>query len=167
MIERAKLALPALTGLATVAALIMSGIALVNSSESNGMTAVRTAGAPPSAQLGVAPEAPPHVVDVTIRPASKLGPDGKMHDAYSERDFAVRVRQPLTLRISNTDNQPHSITSTRSGVDIIAMPGTHSYTVLVKRAGRFTWRCLVMCDTGADGWAMTHAGYMSGFIPAT
>jgi hypothetical protein len=104
---------------------------------------------------------------VAIRPESKLGPDGKKHDAYSQTEFAVKAGRPLTLRIDNTDAQPHSITSTAAGVEIIALPGTHDYSLLVTTPGRYRWRFMMVCDTGANGWAMTHAGYMSGYITAT
>jgi membrane fusion protein, multidrug efflux system len=47
------------------------------------------------------------------------------------------------------------------------LPGTHSYTLLVNKRGRFHWRCMIVCDSGAGGWAMTHVGYLSGYITAT
>ena len=97
----------------------------------------------------------------------KLGPDGKKHDAYTTTEFAVKVGKPLTLRINNADSSPHSITSAQAGVDIIALPGTHDYTLLVNKRGRFSWRCVMNCDTGAAGWEMTHPGYMAGYITAS
>jgi hypothetical protein len=107
------------------------------------------------------------VLSVTITPESKTGPDGRRHDAYSQTDFAVQAGRALTLRINNTDGQPHSIVSATAHVAIIAAPGVHDYTLLVKRPGRFHWRCFFSCDSGAGGWAMTHAGYMSGYVTAT
>ncbi len=148
-----KSALPALAGLGIFAALLMSATALVKSSESDGMTRAQPA--------------PAKILDVTVRPEYKLGSDGKRHDAYSDTEFAVNVNQPLTLRIDNTDTQPHSITSKAAGVDIVVMPGTHDYTLIVHTPGRFAWRCMFNCDTGAAGWAMTHRGYMSGYITAS
>src|SRR5262249_52405374 len=137
-------------------ALLMSAIALANSGSGKSPTADR-----PRASAG------PLVLDVAIRSESKLGPDGIKHDAYSRTEFAVKAGRPLSLRIDNTDTQPHSITSTAAGVDIIALPGTHNYSLFVKNPGRYRWRCMMMCDTGANGWAMTHVGYMSGYITAT
>jgi len=110
--------------------------------------------------------AAPSVLDVTITPNSKLGPDGKRHDAYSQTEFGVQTGKPLTLRIDNTDDQPHSIVSQGAHVAIIASPGVHDYELLVKHAGRFRWRCFFSCDSEAGGWAMSHAGYMSGYITA-
>jgi len=158
-LSQGSAALPALGGVGIFASLVMSAIALVNSG---------TGATPsPTAKAAVQPTSPAVVLAVTIRPESKLGSDGKKHDAYSQTDFAVQVGRPLMLRIDNTDNQSHSITSTEAGVDIIASPGTHTYTLLVKKTGRFRWRCVMDCDTGAAGWAMTHPGYMAGYITAT
>ena len=75
----------------------------------------------------------------------------------------MRVGQPQELRIDNTDTMPHSITSPAAGVNIIVMPGTHTYTLLVKRAGTFLWFCTFLCDE----WAMQHPGFMMGYITAS
>jgi hypothetical protein len=85
---------------------------------------------------------------------------------HSQTEFGVKAGRPLTLRIDNTDAQPHSITSPAAGVEIIPLSGTHDYSLLVKNRGRYRWRCMIVCDTGANGRAMTHAGYMSGYITA-
>jgi hypothetical protein len=55
---------------------------------------------------------------------------------------------------------PHSITAPEAGVNIVVMPGTHIYTLLVKQPVRFLWFCTFRCDE----WAMQHPGYMSGYI---
>ncbi|MDQ6607343.1 MAG: cupredoxin domain-containing protein, partial [Actinomycetota bacterium] len=91
----------------------------------------------------------------------------KMHDSYSKTNFAVRVGRPTRLVIDNKDSSPHSITSPGTGVSIIVRPGTHSYTLLATKAGRFEWMCVIPCDTDAQGWAMNHPGYMAGYITAT
>jgi hypothetical protein len=147
----------ALYGLGILAALLMSAIALASSRSDK----------TPAGDQAQAATSRSQVLDVTIRPESKLGLDGKRHDAYSQTEFAVKAGRPLTLRIDNTDAQPPSITSAAAGVEIIALPGTHDYSLLVKSPGRYAWRCMIVCDTGATGWAMTHAGYMSGYITAT
>lgn len=154
MIERNKRALLALYGLGICAALLMSAIALANSTKDPATTA----------GSGAAQRVTASVLAVTIRPEYKLGSDGKRHDAYSQTEFALHAGRALTLRIDNTDGQPHSITSATAGVNIVAMPGTHVYTLLVRTPGHYAWRCEFNCDTGANGWAMTHRGYMSGFI---
>jgi hypothetical protein len=37
---------------------------------------------------------------------------------------------------------------------------------MATKAGRFEWMCVIPCDSDAKGWAMTHPGYMAGYITA-
>ncbi len=149
-----KFGLKALAGAGILAALLMSMVALVQSSERQEARAASQAAAqPPVAK----------VVDLSVIPEYKVGPEGEKHDAFTTTEFAVRVGQPQELRIDNTDDQPHSITSPAAGVNIIVMPGTHTYTLLVKRAGTFLWFCTFLCDE----WAMQHPGFMMGYITAS
>ena len=97
---------------------------------------------------------------LSVSPDIKPGPDGKLHDAYSVTNFAVRAGQPVKLVIDNTDNASHSITSPAAGVNIVVRPGTHTYTLLVHRSGVFQWYCNYPCDPSA----MTQGGYMRGTI---
>jgi heme/copper-type cytochrome/quinol oxidase subunit 2 len=90
-----------------------------------------------------------------------------MHDAFSKTNFAVKVGQPVKLQIDNTDEGTHSITAPVAGVNIAVLPGKHTYTLLVKKAGRFEWKCIIPCDDETNGWAMTHPGYMAGYITAS
>lgn len=106
------------------------------------------------------------MVSLKIIGSYKKGPDGKPHDAFTVTNFNVKVGQPETLKIDNTDNSPHSISSPEAGVNIIAQPGVHTYTLTVNRVGRFEWNCMIPCDSDAGGWAMQHPGYMSGYITA-
>jgi Cupredoxin-like domain len=106
------------------------------------------------------------VVHLTVAGSSKKGPDGKMHDAFTVSNFAVSAGVPVKLVIDNTDDQPHSISSPNAGVSIIVKPGTHTYTLLVDRVGRFFWYCAYPCDSDAAGWAMKNPGFMSGYITA-
>ena len=114
-----------------------------------------------------ASSAVPTSVKLKVIPSSKRGPDGKLHDAFTVTNFAVHVGQPVKLTIDNADNQPHSITAPAAGVSIVAKPGTHTYKLLVSKAGRFVWYCAYPCDSDAHGWAMTHPGFMSGYIVAS
>jgi len=109
----------------------------------------------------------PTAVSLKVLPSSKVGPDGKLHDAFTVTNFAVHVGQPVKLTIDNTDNQSHSITSPSAGVNIVAKPGVHTYTLLVDKSGRFLWYCAFPCDSDAHGWAMSHPGFMSGYITAS
>lgn len=101
-------------------------------------------------------------VYLSVSPAIKPGPDGKLHDAFSVTSFYVRAGQAVKLVIDNTDGGPHSITSPGAGVNIVAQPGTHAYTLLVKKAGVYHWYCNEPCDP----FSMMHAGYMRGTITA-
>src|ERR1700722_3698381 len=42
-------------------------------------------------------------VGLSVSPGVKPGPDGQLHDAFSVTNFTVRVGQPVTLVINNTD----------------------------------------------------------------
>jgi len=174
--RKGKVVLEMLAGAGIVAALLMSVLALVVSSDKNAggtttLAATRSSQPPAAASAtatrpaAAAPAAKP--VDVQIIPSYKLGPDGKKHDAFTKTEFAVKVGQPVMVRIDNTDNAPHSITSPAIGVNIISQPGVHTYRLLVTTAGRFQWTCMVPCDSDAGGWAMSHPGYMSGYITAS
>ena len=99
---------------------------------------------------------------LSVTPGIKPGPDGKLHDAYSVTNFTVHAGQAVTLVINNTDDVPHSITSPSAGVNIVVKPGSHSYTLLVHKAGVFKWYCNYPCDP----FSMMHDGYMRGTITA-
>ncbi len=162
-----KIVLGILAGVAVMAALIMSTVALVQSSNKAVTTVTRTVAAagllatPPTTAAAAAP------IELAVEGSSKKGPDGKMHDAFTKTEFAAQVGRPLRLKIDNKDDVAHSITSPEAGVNIMAMPGVHSYTITVTSKGRFAWSCIVPCDTEANGWAMKHAGYMAGYITAS
>lgn len=153
-----------LAGVAVLAALVMSTVALVLASAKSTTNAPAVAA---TAAAVVAPVPSGAPLNVTITGSNKLGSDGKMHDSFSKTNFAVKVGQPITLRVNNTDSSPHSITSAEAGVSIILLPGVHNYTFTVQKAGHFSWLCILTCDSGAAGWAMTHPGYMAGYITAT
>ena len=106
-------------------------------------------------------------VGLKVVAGGKLGPDGIKHDTFTKTEFATKVGQKLDLKIDNTDEGEHSITSPEIGVNIIVKPGVHTYEIVVKEKGRFSWFCVIPCDDTANGWAMQHAGYMAGYITAT
>jgi plastocyanin len=151
--------LKALTGAGIAAAVLMSMVALVHSSERQEARAASQA----AAAARAVPE--PRVatqVSLSVIAEYKRGPEGEKHDAFTVTEFTVRVGHPQELRIDNTDTVPHSITAPAAGVNIVVMPGVHTYTLVVKRAGTFLWFCTFACDE----WAMAHPGYMSGYITA-
>jgi plastocyanin len=159
-----RIVMQVLAGVAVLAALVMSTVALVLASAKSSANAPAVA---TTAAAVVAPVPSGAPLNVTITGSNKLGSDGKMHDSFSKTNFAVKVGQPITLRVNNTDSSPHSITSAEAGVSVILLPGVHNYTFTVQKAGHFSWLCILTCDSGAAGWAMTHPGYMAGYITAT
>jgi hypothetical protein len=100
------------------------------------------------------------MVYLTVSPGVKPGPDGKLHDAFSVTNFYAHVGQPVKLVINNTDSAVHSIVAPDAGVRITVKPGVHTYTLIVRKAGRFQWMCMMPCDP----YSMGHNGYMRGYI---
>ncbi len=151
--------LKVLAGAGILAAVLMSAVALIQSSERDEARAASQAAAAQAAAL------PPvaKVVDLSVIAEYKRGPEGEKHDAFTTTEFSVRAGQPQELKIDNTDSVPHSITVPEAGVNIVVMPGNHTYTLLVKQPGRYLWFCTFVCDE----WAMQHPGYMSGYITVT
>ena len=164
-----KIVLAWLGGIGIVAAVIMSMVALVNSGKTTTLTVTSgiATGAANSASTGTASTVPPKTINLKVIAGGKLGPDGIKHDTFTNTEFAVKVGQKLYLKIDNTDEGEHSITSPVIGVNLIVKPGVHTYQLVVKEKGRFSWYCEIPCDDEANGWAMQHAGYMSGYITAT
>jgi plastocyanin len=152
-------------GAGIAAALLMSVVALLNTTGRHAGSAVPHLSVNQAiAATPVTGTSPAHaVIELKVVPEGKRGPEGKLHDDFTVTDFHVTVGRPVTLRIDNTDSVPHSITAREAGVNIVASPGTHSYTLLVQRAGRFEWHCALACDP----WSMAHVGFMRGFITAT
>ena len=161
-----KTVLEWLAGVGIVAALAMSIVALI---QSGNKSETRVVTQPAVTQAAVAPTPAPVTKPVSLKilGGAKLGPDGKKHDIFTKTEFAVKVGQPLKLQIDNTDDVPHSITAPVVGVNLTIQPGVHTYSLVVKQAGRFQWFCIIPCDSDAGGWAMSHPGYMAGYITAT
>ncbi len=162
-----KLVLEWLAGIGVFAALLMSVIAITQSSQHNTVTITTGVPAPATGAASTGAPLPTKTISLKVIPEGKLGPDGKKHDTYTQTEFAVKVGQKLDLRIDNTDEGEHSITSPEIGVNIVVKPGIHTYQLVVREKGRFSWFCVIPCDSNANGWAMQHAGYMSGYITAT
>ena len=149
-----KIMLAAMGAVGVVLALIAADVLLINGAQA----------APPRPVVqvvkmtGTAAVQP--VIYMTVSPGVKPGPDGKLHDAFSVTNFQVHAGQPVKLVINNTDDVPHSISSPSAGVNIVARPGSHSYTLLVHKSGHFLWWCMRPCDP----YSMSHDGYMRGYI---
>lgn len=151
-----RFGLKALAGAGIVAAVLMSSVALIHSSEK---TEARAASRQAAEQIAALPPVARSVA-LAVHPEFKPGPEGEKHDAFTVTEFSVRAGQPQQLRIDNYDTVPHSITSPGAGVNIVVMPGIHTYTLEVKTPGHYLWFCTFACDE----WAMEHTGYMSGYI---
>ncbi len=149
-----RFGLKALAGAGILAALLISTVSLVRSTERDEARAASRAAS------AFAPEPVAATVSLSVIPEYKRGPEGEKHDAFTITEFSVRAGQPQELRIDNTDSVPHSITAPEAGVNIVLTPGTHTYTLLVKHPGTYHWFCTFVCDE----WAMEHPGYMSGYI---
>ena len=141
----------------------LATVALVVASQNH--TSPMVMPATPAATAPVAPVA--RSISLSVAGGNKKGPDGKLHDSFSKTNFAVKVGQRTRLVINNTDASSHSIVAAGTGVNITVYPGTHTYEMVATKAGRFKWMCMIPCDTDAHGWAMTHPGYMAGYITAT
>jgi uncharacterized cupredoxin-like copper-binding protein len=166
--RNSRIVLPVLAAVGIFAALLMSAIAVVVASNHHTTTMTMAAPAASAVPAARAPQAStPTLVSLTVAGSNKRGPDGKLHDSFSKTNFAVRVGQPMRLRIDNKDGSPHTITALGTGVNITVRPGVHTYTMVATRAGRFEWVCVIPCDSDAGGWAMIHPGYMAGYITAT
>jgi heme/copper-type cytochrome/quinol oxidase subunit 2 len=162
-----KTVLEWLAGAGIVAALLISIVALIQSGQKSEPRVVTQPAATQGAPVAPAPTAPVRTESLKIVGGSKIGPDGKKHDEFTKTEFAVKVGQPLKLKIDNTDDVPHSITAPVVGVNLMIRPGVHTYTLVVTQAGKFQWFCIIPCDSDAAGWAMSHPGFMAGYITAT
>jgi heme/copper-type cytochrome/quinol oxidase subunit 2 len=162
-----KMVLEWLAGAGIVAALLISIVALIQSGQKNEPRVVTQPAATQGAAVAPAVTAPTRTESLKIVGGSKLGPDGKKHDEFTKTEFAVKVGQPLKLKIDNTDDVPHSITAPVAGINLTIKPGVHTYSLVVTQAGRFQWFCIIPCDSDAGGWAMSHPGFMAGYITAT
>jgi len=165
---KGKLAIQIAAGVAIFAALMMSVIALVKSGQhvepaSSAASAPVLKQSSSAAAALAAPSAPAVTIKTTIVPEGKKGPEGTKHDVFSVTNFNVKVGQPLKIVVDNTDETNHSITSPEAGVNVITTPGVHTYTVIITKAGKFSWACVIPCDN----WAMQHAGYMAGYFNVT
>ena len=165
---KGRLAIQIAAGVAIFAALMMSIIALVKSSQhvesaSSAASTPVLKQSPAAAAALAAPTAAAVTIKTTIVPEGKKGPEGEKHDVFSVTNFNAKVGQPMKIIVDNTDDTNHSITSPEAGVNVITTPGVHTYTVVITKAGKFSWACVVPCDN----WAMQHAGYMAGYFNVT
>ncbi|MCL4508328.1 MAG: cupredoxin domain-containing protein [Chloroflexi bacterium] len=113
-------------------------------------------------------------VYLTVMGSIKMGPDGKMHDAFTPADFSVVQNRPVKVTVYSYDDAPHSITAPALKLNqVIAprktkgTPAVTTFTFTPTQTGKFLWNCDLPCDGDANGWAMQNPGYMSGYITVT
>ena len=135
-----KLVLGWLGGIGVVAALVMSIVAVAQSGQAHTVTVTNgmmASALPAGAATTAIASLPTRTISLKIIPESKPGLDGAKHDYLTQTEFAVKVGQKLELKIDNTDEGEHSITSPQIGVNIVIKPGVHIYELVVKENGRF------------------------------
>jgi hypothetical protein len=161
-----------LVGLLSIMAIILSVFALAASNSGTSASAgavVASAGGGALASTA-APLAKPETINIAVKADDehgRLGPDGKWHDAFLPADFKVHPGAKVTVTVENYDGGAHSFTSPSLGVSATIPAGsmsqphetTFSFTA-PKKAGRYAWWCAIPCDP----WAMSHDGYMRGYV---
>ncbi len=157
--HRAVLALFALIAVLATVGVVVSVIANSAMGPHRHMASMGSGWGPSSAPA----VATPQQIELAVVPGGKPGPKGEKYDAFSKTEFAVHVGRPVELTIDNKDDVVHSITSAAAGVNVVVMPGRHTYTLVVHKAGRFKWICAYPCDP----YSMETVGYMQGYITAT
>jgi plastocyanin len=123
----------------------------------------------PSSNVATPAAAPQHASAVSWRMYADSnqkvkGPDGKWHDAMIPGNPTVQAGK-VTVTVYNYDTSVHTINSTALGL-AEKIPGAHGNTpgkltfTFAAKPGKYQWFCIMPCDP----WAMTHNGYMRGYI---
>jgi len=123
-------------------------------------------------KISVVPANNQQFIDLTIKDGLKYAAaDGKLHDSYSPADFTVQAGIPVTLTVYNYDTGEHSFTSPALNVNQVmkgatkeGVPSVTTFTFTPEKAGQYHWQCVIACDGGPTGWAMSHDGYMNGTV---
>ncbi len=109
-----------------------------------------------------------HLVVKSDEQHGKKGPDGKWHDSFLPGNFKVAVGDKVIVTVRNYDDMPHSFTAPTLHLNKLVpgakgkTPGKVTFSFTVKKAGKYLWWCVPGCDP----WAMTHIGYMRGYVKA-
>ncbi|MCM2532351.1 hypothetical protein NDK43_08025 [Neobacillus pocheonensis] len=107
---------------------------------------------------------------IVVEAGSKLGSDGKKHDAFINGDIQITQNQPVTLHFLNYDDAEHTYVSPELGLGVKikgstkkGQPKETTYTFTPSKSGTFTWNCTDVCDD-SNHWSMSQQGYMTGKI---
>jgi plastocyanin len=166
-----------LTGLLSIMSTVVAVVALANPGTQAAparasMNAAMASSAQPTATAPAAQKT--EAVKLTIKSDDehgKRGPDGKWHDAYLPANFTVHAGDKVTVTVDNYDEGSHTFTSstlTTAGVMNVMIPAgseksphTTTFTFTAPAtAGKYLWWCAMPCDP----WAMSHIGYMRGYV---
>jgi plastocyanin len=97
----------------------------------------------------------------------RRGPEGTWHDAFLPADFSVDPGVTVKVTVLNYDEGEHTFTSPMLGLDVSIPAGTEREPATTtftfeapRRGGSYMWFCAKPCDP----WAMSHDGYMRGFV---
>lgn len=100
----------------------------------------------------------------------KKGPEGTWHDAFLPADFSVKAGATVHVTVYNYDEAPHSFNAPDLGTsaEIAAggekKPSKTTFTFKApQKAGSYAWFCAMPCDP----WAMSHNGFMKGYVTVT
>ena len=117
---------------------------------------------------------PAERVNMVVVPGVHLGPDKKMHDAYTPTDLTAVAGQKIVVTVYNYDTGMHSFTAPALGLNVMipaarqdGVPAVKTFSFTVKKAGAYRWLCVMPCDDLAKGWAMRHENYMAGTVTIT
>jgi hypothetical protein len=170
-----------LSGLLSIVALVIAIAALASGAGGSSMSGMAmtpatgaSAGASAGAATGLASTAPiARTVKMTFKSDvehGKRGPDRTWHDAAVPAIFSVHAGAKVTVIAYNYDVAPHSFTDPTLGVNKMLPKGTRSHPTESKftfiapsQPGRYPWWCVFPCDP----FAMSHDGYMRGYVTVT
>lgn len=158
------------TGLLAVLGVIVSLVALSSSSSTSTTTVTVQASRPSTASpASLAPK--PMSMTVAVKADTehgRMGPDRQWHDAFLPANYTIHAGQTVTMTFLNYDSGPHTFTAPSMNMNQ-TIPGGGSATHPVKTTvtftapkapGKYQWWCAVPCDP----WAMSHDGYMRGYV---
>jgi heme/copper-type cytochrome/quinol oxidase subunit 2 len=165
--------------LSTLASLALAGCGQATSSQATNSDQAKPAAnssqtttpAPASDKTSNTSQQQVQNVYLVIEAGAKLGPDGKLHDAFINGDFTVTAGKPVHLTIYNYDDGTHTLTAGDLGLNVKVkgsekkgQPGVTEADFTPTKEGTFNWLCADKCDGQNNQWAMTHDGYMQGKI---
>jgi cupredoxin-like protein len=100
----------------------------------------------------------------------KMGSDGNWHDAYLPGDFSVKAGATVKVTVYNYDEAEHTFTAPGLEANATIAAGSESKPAVStfifhapQKAGRYEWFCALPCDP----WAMSHDGFMRGYVSVT